>query len=295
MSNGSRLEGEFHLEHLEGYRRSQPVRIGSTNHDQLQLDIYGEIMDAVYLYEKHGESISHDFWKSLKLLIEFVSNNWERSDASIWEIRGGDRQFLYSRVMCWVAVDRAIRLANKRSLPAPIEEWRRLRDEIYESVFDDFWNKEKQAFVQFKGSETLDAAALIMPLVRFVSPTDPKWLRAMEVIQEELAEDSLVYRYRANKAFPENLEGEDGTFSICSFWLIECISRTGDAPKARYLFEKMLTYGNKVGLFSEQINSRGEPLGNLPQAFTHLALISAAYDLNRRLKSEGPEVSGLPD
>ncbi|MDQ8204353.1 glycoside hydrolase family 15 protein [Pelagicoccus sp. SDUM812003] len=293
--DGSRVEGEFQLEHLEGYRKSKPIRVGSTNHDQLQLDIYGEIMDAVYLFEKHGKSISNAFWKSVVSMIDHVSENWREPDASIWEVRGGEREFLYSRVMCWVAVDRAIRLSNRRSLPAPIERWRALRDEIYNSVFEEFWNEELEAFVQFKGAEVVDAAVLIMPLVRFISPTDPQWLKTLEAIERELAEDSLVYRYRVNEAFPEKLEGKDSTFTICSFWLIECVARAGDLQKARYLFEKMQTYGNSLGLYAEQINVRGELLGNIPQAFSHLALISAAYDLDRRLKKEAPEVTGASD
>lgn len=290
--DGTPIRGEIQLDHLEGYEGSLPIRIGSTNYERLQLDIYGELMDSVYLYDKYGEATSYDLWKGLGKLVDYVTANWRRPDSSIWEVRAGEYEFLFSRVMCWVAMDRAIRLAQKRSLPAPIEDWRKTRDSIYHSVFEDFWSEKKGAFTQFKGSDALDAAALIMPLVRFISPTDPRWLSAMEAIERELAEDSLVYRYRVNEAFPEKLEGKDGTFSICSFWLIECVGRSGDLRKARYLMEKMLSYANPLGLFAEQIGSRGEALGNLPQAFTHLALISAAYDLDRRLNQAGPEVGG---
>jgi GH15 family glucan-1,4-alpha-glucosidase len=179
----------------------------------------------------------------------------------------------------------------KRSRPAPLERWIKARDAAYESVFQEFWSEEKQAFVQFKGTEALDASALIMPLVRIISPTDPKWLSTLEAIRRELTEDSLVYRYKVNEAFDEHLEGEDGTFSICSFWYIECLSRAGETLQARHYFEKMLSYASPLGLFSEQISSEGRALGNLPQAFTHLSLISAAFELDRKLgKDAGGEV-----
>ena len=281
--DGSKLEGEFQLEGLEGYRSSRPVRIGSTNHDQLQLDIFGEVMDSVYLFDKYGSPISRGLWKSLHKLIDFVREHWRAPDSGIWEARGGPRPFLFSRIMCWVALDRAIRLANKRGLPAPLEEWRETRDAIHEDVFANFWDAERGAFVQFEGTTALDASTLIMPLVRMISPTDPQWLGTLRAISEDLVEDSLVYRYNVGEAFSDELAGGEGTFSICSFWYIECISRAGDLQRARYLFEKMLGYSNDLGLFSEQLSPTGEFLGNVPQAFTHLAMISAAYELDRRL------------
>lgn len=281
--DGKHVSGEVDLDHLEGYMQSRPVRVGSTNHDQLQLDIYGEILDSIYLYDKYGEQISYDLWMKLSLLITYVCKNWKRADSSIWEVRSEPREFLYSRVMCWVALDRAIRLSEKRSLPAPVEKWRKVRDNIYKSIFTDFWNEKRKAFTQFRGSSSLDASTLIMPLVRFLSPTDRRWKSTLEALEEDLVEDSRVYRYNVGEAFSDELQGGEGTFSICSFWYIECIARSGDLSKARYLFEKMLGYSNDLGLFSEQIGSRGEFLGNVPQAFTHLAMISAAFDLNRRL------------
>jgi len=274
---------EFHLDHLEGYKGSQPVRIGSTNHGQKQWDIYGEVMDSVYLYDKHAEPIHYDFWMKLTRLVDHVCKIWNTPDSGIWEVRSGNQEFLYSRVMCWVAVDRACRMAIKRSLPAPLDRWLPVRDKIYHSVFRELWNEKRRAFTQFKGSEAMDASALIMPLVKFISPTDPRWLSTLAAIENDLVEDSLVYRYNVGEAFSDELAGGEGTFSICSFWYIESVSRSGDLRKARYLFEKMLGYGNEVGLFSEQVGHHGEFLGNVPQAFTHLALISAAFDLNRRL------------
>lgn len=283
--DGSRVDGEFHLDQLEGYCDSKPVRIGSTNHDQMQLDIFGEVMDSVYLFDKYGSPISESLWKSLGKLIDYVVNHWHDADSGIWEVRSGHREFLFSKIMCWVAMDRAIRLANKRGLPAPLETWLKTRDAIYEDVFTNFWDSERETFVQFKGAKALDASTLIMPLVRMISPTDPKWLSTMKAISEDLVEDSLVFRYNVGEAFSDHLKGGEGTFSICSFWYIECVSRSGDLQKARYLFEKMLGYSNHLGLFSEQLGPKGEFLGNVPQAFTHLAMISAAYDLDRRLSN----------
>jgi GH15 family glucan-1,4-alpha-glucosidase len=189
--------------------------------------------------------------------------------------------------MCWVALDRGIRLAHKRSFPAPLELWYKVRDEIYHDIFTSFWNDKRQAFVQYKGAEVLDAATLLMPLVRFISPIDPRWLSTLGAIEETLVDDSLVYRYRIGDAFWDGLYGDEGTFSMCSFWYVECLSRAGDLEKARFFFEKALGYANHLGLYAEELGPCGEHLGNFPQAFTHLALISAAYDLNRRLSASG--------
>jgi GH15 family glucan-1,4-alpha-glucosidase len=274
---------ETELRHFEGYRGSSPVRIGNGAADQLQLDIYGELMDSIYIYNKFGELISYDLWRNLTQLIDWVCENWRQPDAGIWEVRGGPREFLYSRVMCWVAVDRGLRLAEKRSFPAPWEKWRETRDEIYRDVYDEFWNEELGCFVQFKGSKTVDAAALLMPLVRFIGPTDPRWLSTLKVINEQLVEDSLVRRYNVLKGAATGFGGNEGTFSMCSFWNVECLARAGDVKQARLYFEKALGYANHLGLFSEELGLNGEHLGNFPQAFTHLALISAAYYLDRKL------------
>ncbi|MBL3658071.1 glycoside hydrolase family 15 protein [Fulvivirga sediminis] len=276
---------EMELDHLEGYMHSTPVRIGNEAYDQLQMDIYGELMDSIYLYDKYGEPVTYKFWESLKRHIEYVCDNWQVKDHGIWEIRSEKREFLYSRVMCWVAVDRAIRLAEKRSFPYPFERWRKVRDEIYTNVYEDFWNDDLKAFVQYKGADVLDASALLMPLVRFISPYDPRWQSTMEAIEEELATDSLVYRYNTEHDI-DGLNSEEGTFSVCSFWYVECLCRGGQVEKARLFFEKMLSYGNHLGLYAEQIGLRGEQLGNFPQAFTHLGLISAAYAINRAIDND---------
>jgi GH15 family glucan-1,4-alpha-glucosidase len=274
------------LPHLDGYLDSRPVRIGNGAYDQVQLDIYGELMDSVYLYDKYGTPISHDLWLNLTRLIEWVCAHWREADEGIWETRGGKKEFLFSRVMCWAALDRGIRLARKRSFPAPIARWHTVRDEIYMDVFQNFWSTRRKAFVQSKGSEVLDASTLLMPLVKFISPTDPRWLSTLAAIEEDLVDDSLVYRYRAED-FADGLSGVEGTFCICSFWYAECLARSGDLEKARYYFEKMLGYANHLGLFPEELGPAGEHLGNFPQAFTHLGLISAAYYLDRELSARG--------
>jgi GH15 family glucan-1,4-alpha-glucosidase len=280
--DGKRQLNEILLENLEGYKKSAPVRIGNDAYSQLQLDIYGELLDAVYLYNKYGEPISYDFWKDLESQIEWLSQNWNQPDEGIWEVRGGKQHFLYSRLLCWVALDRAIKISETRSFPLN-PNWHTERDKIFNSIFADFWNEEKQAFMQFPGSDTVDASALLMPLIRFISPKDPRWLSTLKRIEDELVSDSLVYRYRHNKAAPDGFLSREGTFSMCSFWYVECLSKSGQLAKARLYFEKMLGYANHLGLYSEQLGFEGEHLGNFPQAFTHLGLISAALNLNQQL------------
>lgn len=274
---------ETELDHLEGYQGSRPVRIGNAAFSQMQLDIYGELIDSIYLYNKYGGPVTYEFWRKLETQVEYVCRNWQKADHGIWEVRDEKREFLQSRVMCWVALDRAIRIAESRSFPSPIEAWRKVRDDIYRDVYFNFWNEEKQAFVQYKGATILDAAALLMPLVRFISPFEPRWLSTMKAIEKELVSDTLVYRYRLDDGATDGLDGEEGTFSICSFWYVECLARSGEVEKARLYFEKMLGYANHLGLFAEQLGPRGEQLGNFPQAFTHLSLISAAFELDRKL------------
>ena len=276
---------ETSLNHWEGYRKSRPVRIGNGAHDQLQLDIYGELMDSVYIYNKFGELISYDFWRNLTRLIDWVCENWRRPDEGIWEVRGGAHEFLYSRVMCWVAVDRGIRLAQKRSFPAPLARWLEVRDSIYRDVYETFWNDELQSFVQYKGAQSVDASALLMPLVKFIGATDPRWRATLRTINANLVEDSLVYRYNVLKGADTGFPGGEGTFAMCSFWNVECLARSGDLKLARFYFEKNLGYANHLGLFSEELGQAGEQLGNFPQAFTHLGLISAAHYLDRQLSA----------
>jgi GH15 family glucan-1,4-alpha-glucosidase len=286
--DGRRELPEKILTHFEGYQKSRPVRIGNAASGQLQLDIYGELLDSVSIYDRHAEPISFDFWMNLTTLIEWVCQNWRRPDDGIWEVRGGKRPFLYSRAMCWLAIERAMDIARRRSFPAPLVRWHRVRDEIYMNIYKKFWNPKLKAFVQYQGAQTVDAASLLLPLVKFISPTDPRWKSTLKAIEQNLVEDSLVYRYVPAKAAPDGQHGREGTFSMCSFWYVECLARAGDLKQARFIFEKALGYANHLGLYAEQLGSCGEHLGNFPQALTHLALISAAWNLDERLsKSEG--------
>jgi len=241
-------------------------------------------MDSVYIYNKHGEPISYDFWRHLTQLIDWVCDNWRRPDHGIWEVRGGPYEFLYSRVMCWVAVDRGMRLAEQRSFPAPMDKWRRIRDDIYKDVYEQFWDAELGCFVQYRGSKAVDASALLMPLVKFIGSNDPRWRSTLKVINEQLLEDFSIYRYNVMKGANSGFPGGEGTFSMCSFWNVECLARAGDLKRARLYFEKALGYANHLGLFSEELGSGGEMLGNFPQAFTHLGLISAAHYLDHKLE-----------
>lgn len=280
------------LDHLEGYRGSRPVRIGNAAHQQLQLDIYGELMDAVYLHNKYVEPLSYDNWTRLRGLIDWLCDNWQREDEGIWEVRGGRRHFVYSKLMSWVAVDRGLRLADKRSFPADRTRWLQVRDQIYEEVMTKGFDPRRKAFVQAYGSDALDASNLLMPLVFFMAPSDPRMLSTVDAIRQPvsangLAADGLVYRYIRSES-ADGLPGNEGTFNMCSFWLVEALTRAGRTDparldEARLLFEQMLGYANHVGLYAEQTGNSGEALGNFPQAFTHLALISAAFNLNRAL------------
>jgi GH15 family glucan-1,4-alpha-glucosidase len=277
----SELEEEV-LEHLEGYRGSAPVRIGNGAAEQLQLDIYGELIDSVYFYSRHGSPIDHDSWVDLCRVIDWICENWDQADEGIWEERGGRKHYTYSRLMSWVGLERAVRMALDRGLPADLPKWQSSRDLIYHQIMAKGWHPERQAFVQHYDAEFLDAAVLLMPLVNFVAPTDRRWLSTLDAMSTELVSDSLVYRYNV-EASPDGVEGEEGTFSICTFWYVEALARAGRVDESRLAFEKMLTYANHVGLYAEQIGLTGEALGNFPQAFTHLALINAAFYLDREL------------
>lgn len=280
--DGKRQVKEHLLDHFEGYRRSSPVRVGNDAYGQLQLDIYGELLDAVYLFNKYGEPISYDFWKDLERQVSWLCNNWQQPDESIWEVRGGKQHFLYSRLQSWVAIDRSIKIARQRSLPVDRNR-ERIRDKIFNSIYNDYWDAKEQAFMQYPGAATVDASALLMPLVRFISPKDPRWLSTLKKIETDLVSDSLVYRYKPEIAAPDGFVSHEGTFSMCTFWYVECLSRSGQLQKARFYFEKMLGYANHLGLYSEQLGFEGEHLGNFPQAFTHLGLISAALNLDKQL------------
>ncbi|MFB7781225.1 glycoside hydrolase family 15 protein [Streptomyces vinaceus] len=273
---------ESELPHLEGHLGSAPVRVGNAATTQLQLDIYGALIDSIYLYDKWGQPISSDRWDEVGAVVNWLCDHWDQPDEGVWETRGGRRNFVYSRLMCWVAIERAIRMANRRGLPADLLRWQRSRDAIYRQIMREGWSAKRGAFVQGLGDDVLDASVLMMPMAKFISPTDPKWLSTLDALTADLVSDSLVYRYDP-EASPDGLRGSEGTFSICSFWYVEALTRAGRLEEARLAFEKMLTYANHVGLYAEEIGRSGEQLGNFPQAFTHLALISAAFNLDRAL------------
>jgi GH15 family glucan-1,4-alpha-glucosidase len=292
--NGENQLPEHTLDHWEGYRGSSPVRIGNDAVAQFQGDIYGELMDAFYLSNKYVRPTSYDVWVKIRERLEWICDNWQLPDAGIWEMRNRQEHFVYSKVMNWVALDRGIRLADKRALPADRAKWMCERDRIYEEVMKRGWNEKRRAFTQFYSSEDLDASLLIMPLVFFMAPTDPRMLSTISAILKSprdggLVSDSLVYRYPPQPRI-DGLPGEEGTFNMCSFWLVEALTRAGQAfpeklDQARLLFERVLGYANHLGLYAEQTGPQGEALGNFPQAFTHLALISAAFNLDRMLGS----------
>ncbi|MEV3903294.1 glycoside hydrolase family 15 protein [Mycobacterium sp. NPDC050551] len=277
------LPEEVELDHLSGYRGSSPVRVGNAAADQLQLDIYGEIIDSVYLFNKHGPGISHDGWTDVSGIVDWVAENWDQPDAGMWEVRDEYRPYTVSRLMCWVAIERAIRIARARGLPGDLVAWSKARDDIYERIMTKSWNADLQAFTRVEGDATLDAGVLLMPMLKFLSPADPRFLSTLDAVEEHLVNDSLVFRYEPGA---DGLDGEDGTFSICSFWYVEALTRAGRLEAAQLALEKMFTYANHVGLYAEQVSETGDQVGNFPQAFTHLALISAAINLDRALDGE---------
>jgi GH15 family glucan-1,4-alpha-glucosidase len=276
---------ESTLDHFEGYRGSRPVRVGNAAYNQLQLDIYGELIDSIYLKDKYATPISYNLWQQIRRMLDWVVANWNQPDEGLWEVRSERQHFVYSKLQCWVALDRALRLAAHRSFPIDRVRIEGERDRIFEWIMTEGWNPELKSFVQAAGTKTMDAANLIMPLVHFIAPTDPRMLGTIERTIETLVSDSLVYRYQLDGEHftDDGLSGSEGTFSMCTFWLVEALARSGRLEEARFVFEKMLTYCNHLGLYSEQIGPTGESLGNFPQAFTHLGLVSAAINLNSRL------------
>ncbi|MER8187851.1 glycoside hydrolase family 15 protein [Kitasatospora sp. NPDC094015] len=271
------------LDHLEGYRGSRPVRAGNAAADQLQLDIYGEAMYALAESMEVGIQTGYHGWKGLAKLMDWLCDNWDRPDEGVWETRGGRKDFTYSRVMCWVAFDRALRLAADLSRPADTARWTKARDTILDQVMDKGWSAKEKALVQHYGGDVLDASLLLIPRVRFLSPKGPGWLDTLDAMERKLVSDSLVYRYDP-AASPDGLRGSEGTFSLCTYLYVDALARAGRLRNARYTFEKMHTYANHVGLFAEEIGPSGEQLGNFPQAFTHMSLIMAASTLDEALE-----------
>ncbi|MCX5195476.1 glycoside hydrolase family 15 protein [Streptomyces sp. NBC_00249] len=282
-----RVDGDPHLAeevlgHLTGWRGSAPVRAGNGAAGQLQLDIYGEAYYALAQAGRAADVGGYDGWQRAAAVLDWLCDHWDRPDEGIWETRGGRKDFTYSRLMCWVALDRGIRQATAFARPADVPRWTAARDAVMRQVMTRGWSEERQAFVQYYGGSVLDASLLLMPMVGFIAPKDPRWLSTLEAMDDELVSDSLVYRYDP-AASPDGLRGSEGTFSLCTFLYVYALARAGRLEQARYAFDKMLTYANHVGLFAEEIGPTGEQLGNFPQAFTHLALVAAALALDTEL------------
>jgi GH15 family glucan-1,4-alpha-glucosidase len=280
---------EILLDHLEGYRQSRPVRIGNGAATQRQLDIYGELMDVLFVYSRH-RGLTYESWLHICQQLEWLAQHWQEADEGIWEVRGGARQFLHSRLMSWVAFDRALRIARERGLPAPLEQWQQISMQIYREIMDKGWNEQKGSFVQYYGGEAVDASALLLSLTGFIEARDPRMLATIERIQRELTHTPHVYRYNVDVAANDGLAGHEGTFNICSFWLVEALARANRLEEARLSLEHMLTYANHVGLYAEEIASTGEALGNFPQAFTHLALIRACLSVDEAMNKIAPHL-----
>jgi GH15 family glucan-1,4-alpha-glucosidase len=295
--DGSSDLKEEALEHWSGYRGSRPVRVGNGASGQLQLDIYGEALDSIAFADGRGLQVGHRGWTAIRELLDWLVEHWDQPEEGIWETRGGRQAFTYGRLMCWVAFDRGLRMAAAHGRPASLERWTRARDAIYDQILEQGWDRDRHAFVQRYGSTVLDSSLLRMPRVGFIAPQDPMWVATLAAMDDELVTDSLVYRYNPS-ASPDGLQGSEGTFSLCSFMYVDALARAGRLDDARLAFEKMLTYANHVGLFSEEIALTGEQIGNFPQAFTHLALIDAAITLDEALdrrEGAGPGAGSGPD
>jgi GH15 family glucan-1,4-alpha-glucosidase len=294
IHGGKDLE-EVELPHLDGHKGSRPVRIGNGAANHIQLDIYGELMDCIYLGQKFGKPLSFDDWVLVRELVDFVVKQVQEPDLSIWEVRDKKRHFTYSKVMLWVALDRGLRLAEKRSLPCPNRAtWLTTRDQLYEEIMEKAWNKQGKFFGQsYEDNDILDSAVLIMPLVFFMHASDPRFVTTLNRIMKTpekggLTSNGLVYRYDVRKS-EDGVGGEEGTFCLCTLWCIEALTRAAEVdkrllPKAVNMFEDFLLYLNHVGLCTEEISDAGEALGNAVQGFTHVTLISAAYNLSRTLQ-----------
>lgn len=285
-----RLDGghdlpESNLDHFEGYKHSRPVRVGNAASGQLQLDIYGELMDSVSIYDRHVETISYDFWTDIVRFSDWICKHWAKPDNGIWEVRGGRKRFFYSRAMCWLALERALKIAHQHSYPAPVARWRDECDAIFEYIYKRFWNKKINAFVQYPGANAFDASAFLLPPIRFFSPGDSRWRSTFQAMEKNLVEDSLVYRSHPDQAAFDELSSPESSFTVCSFWYVQCLAHDGDLKQARFNFEKMLGYANHLGLYAEQLGPQGEQLGNFPLALSHIGLIGAAWYLDQRLSN----------
>jgi len=283
---GERRLTEFEASWLPGYENSRPVRIGNAAHGQFQLDVYGEILDVFHTVQRYGFNPGADAWNVAQVLIDFVENHWREPDEGIWEVRGPRRHFTHSKVMAWVAVDRAVKAIERYGLEGPVDRWRAIRDAIHADVCRHGFSTDRNAFVQYYGADNLDASILMMTLVGFLPATDPRIVGTVEAIQRDLMEDGLVRRYATNKPSVDGLPPGEGAFLPCTFWLADNLAMMGRYEEAREVFERLLGLCNDVGLLSEEYDPRAKrQLGNFPQAFSHVFLINTAHNLSR---AEGP-------
>ncbi len=281
---GERRLDERELDWLPGYQGSRPVRVGNAASTQLQLDVYGELLDAIYQSQAHGVRLDGNVWSLMRKLLEWLEDGWRQEDAGLWEVRGPARHFTHSKVMAWVAFDRAVRFSEEFDASGPVERWRELRDEIHAQVLEQAWNERRGAFTQYYGSDQLDASILMMPLVGFIDADDERMRSTVDAIRRDLTVDGLVTRYRPQlDGGVDGIAEGEGVFLACSFWLVEVLALQGEHNQARELFERLLDLRNDVGLLSEEYDPQARrQLGNVPQAFSHLALVSAALVLGGR-------------
>ncbi|MDM4719067.1 glycoside hydrolase family 15 protein [Micromonospora sp. WMMA1363] len=289
--DGAPVPAERSLDHLEGYRGSAPVRVGNGAAKQLQLDVFGEALTALHIADRRGLHHGDQTWASAVRLVDWLCDNWDQPEDGIWETRGGRQDFTYGRMMCWVALDRAVQLAHGRRHPVDLSRWTRVRDRIYHQVMRRGFHPGRQAFVQHYATDVLDASLLVMPAAGFVSPTDPLWRSTLLAVEAELVSDSLVYRYDPSAA-PDGLPDDEGTFTMCTFWYVQALAEAGRLEDARLTFEKMLTYASPLGLYSEEIAPTGAQTGNFPQALSHLSLISTATLLDRLVDTPPVTIPG---
>ncbi len=288
---------ERELDHLEGYKGSRPVRVGNAAHTQCQLDIYGTVMDAAYLHDKHASPLSFELWTQLRRLLDWVASNWRDHDNGPWEMRGPRRDFTYSKVMCWVALDRGLRLASSRGFPGDVDRWRRTRDHVYEAVMRRGWSATQRAFVQDFDGHALDASCLMFPIATFLAPNDPRMLSTFRALDRPLGAGGLVSDFTMHRYDPASVDDgvrePEGSFNVCSFWFVEALTQAGRTnrallERARLVFHRLLRQSNHLGLWAEQTGRRGEALGNFPQGLTHLSFITAAVGLDAALRSSRP-------
>jgi alpha,alpha-trehalase len=279
---------ERELGHLRGWRDSSPVRVGNGAWDQVQLDVYGELLNSLWLYQEQLGTLHMEIQQFVADLADTAARRWKETDSGMWEMRGEPRHHLSSKVLCWVALDRAVKLADQLDEHAKVAEWEAARDEIRAAVLERGWSESRQAFAQSFDSDDLDAAQLLMPILGFLPATDERMKSTIDAIADDLTEDGLVLRYRNEEGLnADGLSGEEGTFTICSFWLVACLARAGEVERAQLLFDQLTGYANDLGLLAEEIDTaNGEQLGNFPQAFSHIGLIKAAHELD---KAKGPE------